>query len=169
MTPSPAIQKFISHWLSLKKDGLVPSIQEFLDRPHPELQPFIALLDVMSEDVVNIRLMGTGIVQLTGRELTKTNVLEIYTPQLRKKVGRACMAMVTKPCGQMTERLVNTASGLVVPATTATLPVLCKSGLGCLAAFTNTRESVATGDTMSVVEDILSTEWIDIGAGVPVN
>jgi hypothetical protein len=111
--------------------------------------------------------MGTGLVQLTGRELTKTNALDIYTPLLRKKAGQACLTMVSRPCGQMTERLVNTASGLIVPASTVTLPVLCKNGQGCLASFTHARESIATTDSISVVREILSTEWIDIGAGVP--
>ena len=167
MNPPASIQSFVSHWLSLKKDGLVPSIQEFLDHPHPETQPFVVLLDVIAVDEIRIRLMGTGLVQLTGRELTKTNALDMYAPSLRKKVGQACLTMVSTPCGQMTERLVNTASGLIVPASTVALPVLCKSGQGCLAAYTSTRESIATGDSMSVAREILSTEWIDIGAGLP--
>lgn len=167
MNPPAALQSFVSHWLSLKKEGLVPSIQEFLDHAHPETQPFVVLLDVISIDQIHIRLMGTGLVQLTGRELTKTNALDMYAPALRKKVGQACLTMVTRPCGQMTERLVTTASGLIMPANTVTLPVLCKGGQGCLASYTNTREPIATGDSMSVVREILSTEWIDIGAGVP--
>jgi hypothetical protein len=67
----------------------------------------------------------------------------------------------------MTERLVNTAGGLMVPATSVALPLLCKSGLGCLVAYTNTRDPVSAGDSMIIVNEIVSSEWIDIGAGVP--
>ena len=153
--------------LALIKKGLVPNLSEFLDPPTLETQPLVVLLDVISIDDVRIRLMGTGLVQLTGRELTKTNALDIYAPESRKKVGQACVTMVKRPCDQMTERLVKTTSGLVVPASTVTLPVLCKSGQGCLAAFTQSRESIAAGNSMSVVREIISSEWIDIGAGFP--
>lgn len=145
----------------------MPSLQDFLGAALPDLQPFVILLDVLSAAEVNIRLMGMGLVHLAGRELTKTNSLDIYAPHLRARVGEACMTMISRPCGQITERMVNTAAGLVVPATSVALPLKTKSGRVCLAAYTNTREPVATGDSMIVVQEILSREWIDIGAGVP--
>jgi len=167
LSSSAAVQKFISHWRFLQNGRIMPDLQDFLGEPLPELQPFVILLDVVSVTEVNIRLMGTGLVQLTGRELTRTNSLDIYAPHLKKSVGVACMTMHTHPCGQISERMVNTASGLVMPATSVALPLTTKKGAGCLAAYTNTREPVATGDSMIVVHDIMSREWIDIGAGTP--
>lgn len=164
---SAAVRKFITHWQSLKTEGLLPRLQDFLAAPHPELQPFVILLDVISAADIHVRLLGTGLVQLTGRELTKTNSLDIYAAHLKKRVGEACVKMITQPCGQITERLINTAGGLLVPATSVALPLATKAGPPCLAAYTNTREPVAAGDSMIVVHDILSSEWIDIGAGVP--
>lgn len=167
MSQSPAIQKFIAHWRSLIKDGLAPSLQDFLGLPNPLFQPFVVLLDVVSSTEVNIRLMGTGVVQLTGQELTKTNSLDMYAPHLRQQAGRNCVAMVKQPCGEMSERLVTKAGGLMTPVSRVALPLVCKTGQGCLVAFIDARESVGEGQSMSVVHEIRSSEWIDIGAGVP--
>jgi hypothetical protein len=162
------VQKFIAHWQSLPKDGLLPPLSAFLSAPHPELQPSVIIIDVRSEQNVPIRLLGTGIVNLIGRELTGTNSLDIYAPHLRARVGRACASMVQRPCGQVTERLICTAGGLMMAATSVALPIGVKGDRwGSLVAYTCTREPVATGDSMTIVHEILATEWIDIGAGIP--
>jgi hypothetical protein len=164
---SAAAQKFFDHWKRLITTGSMPSLHDFLGVPNPELQPNIIILDVLSESDVRIRLMGTGIVQLIGRELTKTNSLDVYADHLRPVVGRACMTMVAQPCGQFTQRLINTAGGLLMPACSIALPLANKTGTGCIAAFTQTTDPVLAGDSMIVIHDIVSTVWIDIGAGVP--
>ncbi len=156
------------HWRSLSKNGEVPTLQEFLSHPIPELQPHVIILDVNSETDIPIRLLGTGLVQLTGRELTKTNALDIYAPHLRKRIGQACMKMISHPCGQISERLMNTAGGVTVSTTGIALPLRNKAGeIKCLAAFNAPREPVAAGDPTIVISDILMAEWVDIGAGVP--
>ncbi|MBL8642523.1 MAG: PAS domain-containing protein [Rhodospirillaceae bacterium] len=165
---SPAIQRFIAHWRSLLKDGLVPTLTEFLNHPLPDLQPYVILLDVVSETEIPVRLLGTGLVQLTGREFTKTNALEIYAPHLRKRVGQTCMTIVRHPCGQITERLMNTAGGVTVATTGIALPLSTKSGaVNCIAAYNAPREPVAAGDSAIVISDIIMSEWVDIGAGLP--
>lgn len=146
----------------------MPTLAAFLNAPHPELQPFVIILDVLSAHHVLVRLTGTGLVQLVGRELTKTNSLDIYAPRLKKRVGASCVAMVAQPCGQVTERLISTSGGLIHAATSVALPIAVKGDhLGSLVAYTNSREPVATGDSMITIHEILATEWIDIGAGVP--
>jgi hypothetical protein len=162
-----ASQKFFDHWKRLISSGVMPSLHDFLGVPNPELQPNVIILDVLSESDVRIRLMGTAIVQLIGRELTKTNSLDVYADHLRPVVGRACMTMVAQPCGQFTRRMVNTAGGLLMPASSVALPLANKSGTGCIAAFTHTNDPVTAGDSMIVIHDIVSSHWIDIGAGVP--
>ncbi|MDX2144060.1 MAG: hypothetical protein SFV19_11940 [Rhodospirillaceae bacterium] len=166
-TAVPA-QKFVAHWKSLPKDGLLPNLSAFLNAPDPELQPFVIILDVLSEHDVRIRLIGTGLVQLVGRELTKTNSLDLYAAHLKKRVGAGCVTMVTQPCGQVTERLISTAGGIIHTATSVALPIAVKGNhLGSLVAYSNSREPVATGDAMITVHEILATEWIDVGAGIP--
>jgi hypothetical protein len=165
---SAAVEKFISYWRSLPRQGLVPDLSTLLNDVQPDLQPFLTVLDVLSPNTVQVRLLGTGLVRLLGRELTKTNSIDIYAPHLRARVGRACTTMVSLPCGQVTERLITTRGGLIMAATSAALPVRVKSDqLGALVAYTATREPVATSDAMTLVNEILATEWVDIGAGVP--
>jgi hypothetical protein len=165
---SPDVQRFIAHWRSLEKVGLVPTLQEFLSHPIPGLQPYVIILDVVSEADLQIRLLGTGLVQLAGREFTKTNALEIYAPHLKKRVGQACMRMVAHPCGQITERLMNTAGGVTIATTGIALPLRGKNGeINSIAAYNAPREPVAAGDPAVVISDISMSEWVDIGAGVP--
>ncbi len=168
ITYLPDVQRFIAHWRSLAKDGLVPTLQEFLLHPVPELQPFVVILDVNSETDIPVRLLGTGLVQMTGREFTKTNALDIYAPHVKKRIGQTCMQMITHPCGQITERLMNTAGGVTVSTTGIALPLRNKAGeIKCLGAFNVPREPVAAGDPAIVISDILMAEWVDIGAGIP--
>ena len=162
-----AAQRFLNHWKSLIVKGLMPSLHDFLGVANPELQPNIIILDVLSAEQVPIRLMGTGLVQTLGRELTKTNSIDIYDSHLKKRVGASCMAMVKQPCGQLTQRMVNTAGGLLVPAFSIALPLSTKTGVGCIAAFTHTSTPFPSDDSIVMVKEISFFEWIDIGAGTP--
>ncbi len=165
---SPEVQRFIAHWRSLHKVGLVPTLQEFLTHALPDLQPYVIILDVVSDSNLHVRLLGTGLVQFAGRELTKTNALDIYAPHLRKRAVQNCTTIITHPCGQVTERLMNTAGGITVATTGIALPLRSKGGeINCIAAYNAPRSPVAAGDPAIIVSDISMSEWIDIGAGVP--
>lgn len=162
-----AIQEFIGHWQSLCKGELVPALADFLETPAPTLQPNVILVDVVADDRLHVRLIGTGLVELIGRELTKTDALDLYAAPLRQRALETCQKMVRQPCGQLSERLTTTARGLIVPATTVALPLRTRTGINCLAGYTAAREAVDVGDSVFSIKEITAAEWIDIGAGVP--
>jgi len=87
---------------------------------------------------------------------------------LKKRIGQACVKMVTQPCGQITERLMNTAGGMMISTTGIALPLRGKDGqIRTLAAYNSPRDPVATSDSGIIVSDIIASEWVDIGAGIP--
>jgi len=162
------VQRFFEHWKALPRTGKLPHVRDYLDRVQATLQPNVLLLDVKGEADIRVRLIGTRLVDLTGHELTKTNALEIYAPELRAEVGRSCVTMVKHPCGQLSKRTVKTSGGMLLAASSIALPLLVDGALlGCLAAFTEMHDPVATDETMTVIQRISHRAWIDIGFGVP--
>ncbi|MCB2106808.1 MAG: PAS domain-containing protein [Rhodobacteraceae bacterium] len=165
---APDVQRFFDHWKSLPRDGKLPRVRDYLDRVKADLQPNVLLLDVVSATEVYVRLIGTRLVDLTGRELTRTNSLDIYAPDLRVEVGRSCVTMVTHPCGQISKRTVKTSGGMLLAASSIALPLGVDGNLlGCLAAFTEMHDPVATDETMTVIQRLTDRHWIDIGYGIP--
>ncbi|MDX2223250.1 MAG: PAS domain-containing protein [Rhodospirillaceae bacterium] len=165
---TPGVRGFFEYWKSLPRTGLLPHVRDYLDHARPDLQPNVLMLDVHSAGEINVRLIGTRLVDLTGRELTRTNALDIYAPELRAEVGKSCVTMVQRPCGQLSKRTVKSSGGMLLAASSIALPVQVDTPiLGCLATFTEMHDPVATDETMIVVQRIGDRRWIDIGAGIP--
>lgn len=165
---TPGIAEFIERWRSLPRVGLVPHVRDYLARVAAHLQPNTLLLDVVSATRLDVRLMGTKLLDTTGQELTKTNVLDIYPENLRADVGRACLTMVTFPCGQLSRRAVRTSGGMMLAGRSIALPVMVDRDVpGCIAAYTELYDAISTDETMVMVQRISDLKWVDIGAGVP--
>jgi hypothetical protein len=162
------VQEFLDHWRALPRDGLVPHLRAYLDRVVAHLQPSVVMLDVVSAARLEVRLFGTRLADLTGEEITKRNVLDIYPPELRTDVGTACVSIVSHPCGQLSKRAIRTSGGMLVAASSIALPLLIdRPVVGCVVAYTELHEPVDTDETMAMVQRITARRWIDIGAGVP--
>jgi len=165
---SPSVAEFLDHWRSLPKVGLIPPVRDFLANVRAHLQPNTVLLDVVSASQLDVRLFGTRLLDLTGQELTKTNALDNYPENLRTDVGRACLTMVTFPCGQLSKRAIRTSGGMLLQGYSIALPVLVDRDIaGCVAAYTELTDAIATDETMVMVQRISDRKWLDIGAGVP--
>lgn len=90
---------FAEHWFSLPRAGVMPSLADFLDRPHPVLQPMVAITDVFSDTEIRYRLVGTALVYGFGRERTGHNILEVTAPALRPELAAWFKRIVEHPCG----------------------------------------------------------------------
>lgn len=165
---SAGVQEFLDHWRSLPRVGLVPHIRDYLDRVVAALQPNVLILDVVSDARLEVRLFGTRLADLTGQEITRTNVLESYPPELRADVGGACLTMVKHPCGQISKRAIRTSGGSLVAASSIALPILVDRQIpGAVVAYTELHETIDLDGLMVMVQRISDRQWIDIGAGIP--
>ncbi|MBM3513819.1 MAG: PAS domain-containing protein [Alphaproteobacteria bacterium] len=165
---SAGAQEFLDHWRSLPRVGLVPHIRDYLDRVAAPLQPNVLILDVVSESRLEVRLFGTRLADLTGQEITRTNVLENYPEELRAEVGLACVTMVKRPCGQVSTRAIRTSGGSLVAGSSIALPILVDRQIpGAVVAYTELRDTIDADGLMIMVQMISNRQWVDIGAGVP--
>jgi hypothetical protein len=165
---SAGVQEFLDHWRSLPRVGLVPHIRDYLDRAVAHLQPNVLLLDVVSASQLEVRLVGTRLVDLTGREITRTNVLENYPKDLRAAVGKACLTIVNHPCGQVSKRAIRTSGGSLVSASSIALPLKIDRAVpGGIVAYTELHAPIDDDGVMMMVQRITDREWVDIGGGIP--
>lgn len=77
----------------------MPRLADFLDRPHPKLQPMVAITDVFSDTEIRYRLVGTELVYGFGRERTGHNILDVTAPALRPRLAQWFMHLIATPCG----------------------------------------------------------------------
>jgi hypothetical protein len=56
----------MDHWASLPKDGLVPLLRGYLDRPNPKFQPHATIVDVFPGQGMQPRLIGTASADVYG-------------------------------------------------------------------------------------------------------
>src|SRR5688572_22590396 len=79
---------FLTHWQALPRQGLVPTLETFLDRPHPGFAPWINILDFVSENEMPVRYFGTRLTDSFG-EITRLNFLDFLNKDVRPLVARA--------------------------------------------------------------------------------
>jgi len=89
---------FVAHWFALPREGPIPTLAAFLDRPVPSFQPRVALAEIISDTDVRYRLVGTELVDGFG-ERTGHNILEIAAPALRPELVAIFRRVVSEPCG----------------------------------------------------------------------
>ena len=73
---SDRCREFLKHWESLRDGKVMPSLQDYLDHPSPDLQPNVMITDFVSRTEIPIRLFGTALVKLVRADPTgRTNEL----------------------------------------------------------------------------------------------
>jgi len=165
---SDAAQSFFTHWRSLAPAGGIPTLSNYLDRASFAHQPMIGMVDVATADQLPIRYFGTGLVAMYNRDLTGTDALAIYAPETRAALGRACLLMVTTPCGRTGRRTLKTAGGVTFDIVTTALPVSRGKGQsGCLVCYFEMRDITGLGDSVASLNEIDNMMWLDLGLGLP--
>ncbi len=130
MPGAAAEHDFVAHWRSLPREGLVPTLSTFLDRPHPRFSPWVFILDVDSADTLTVRLWGTRMADTFG-ELTGLNFIDFLKRDLRPTISRAHSAICALPCGWLTSSRALTTAGREVVGETLSLPLMHKGEPRC--------------------------------------
>jgi len=165
------ILSFYAYWASLPRTNNVPRLSDYLDNAPSALQPFVAIVDVLSPTQTGPRLIGTGFVDLLDRDDTGRPVPTAYSDTVRELVSHAAWTAVTGPAGYLCMRSFRTKAGRPTHADSICLPLFNRPGAPLLivsyAAITKASLKIEHSDQLQSTVDFKVTHWIDIGAGVP--
>lgn len=160
---------FLAHWQSLRVDGNLPSLRDFLSRPNPRIQPHAVIKDVIAPRRLHVRLHGTQLVDMSGADLTGQNLLDFAgTPAFADAYWAYHCAVVSHPVAVTGVKHTVAASGRPVIFEDLSLPVTpFPDGPPCIVGCVGLVEGLDYKDTVFKLQEYTSTAWIDIGWGVP--
>ena len=168
--PEP-VREFFDYWNSLPKQGLVPRLDNYLDRAPPHLQPFVGIADVLSPTDMRMRLFGTGLVDKSGQEPTGKPLHLLYAEHVRGRMQDLVWNAATRPVGYLCIRSVATTGGRLFHNPSICLPIAVPmSAVKAVITYAYQDMSAFTfaqSERLDIVQDLRLTAWIDLGAGVP--
>jgi hypothetical protein len=167
--PNARCQQFLDHWNSLVCDGSIPTLQDFLDKSDPKLQPSVFIVDAFSDTEMALRFFGTALVRLTGIEPKKKNPVSVFSPpKMEKKVAEVSMALLEHPCGTWNIKAGVSANGHELELYTVSLPLSTGSTRPIsIVSFFDCTTELQRNDFLYLVERYVEASWIDIGYGTP--
>ena len=74
-----AHEELFAYWTALRHGGRLPSRRDIRPEGFKRLLPTISLLDVLPGGDYRIRLAGTGLYNVYGREITGRRLAEVYS------------------------------------------------------------------------------------------
>ena len=165
------ISEFYAHWCGLPRDRLVPHLHDYLDTAPAHLQPYVGISDINSPTDIRLRLLGTGIVDLSGRDPTGGPMMVLYAESLRAPMAKMVWQVVTRPTAYICVRSIRTKGGNMVHCPSICLPLHnTPSPVPLVMTYAHVIGAgvgLAPRDKFDMVQDLRVTHWIDIGAGVP--
>ena len=120
-----AAESFFDHWNALpKNDGVLPHLRDYLDHPQPDLQPGVAIVDILADGQMNVRLVGTKRAALFGKDLTKNDPMIAFSSEAQKTASFLAKGTVSQPCGNRGLQTIKTSAGNERQSATMTMPLL---------------------------------------------
>lgn len=169
-TPRDLIE-FFERWASLRKDGAIPLLRDYLDTAPVRLQPNVVIVEVHSSTAMTVRLFGTGLERTSGLYPTAQPLMNLYAEAIRDTASQLVWITVTHPVGYICIRHVRTTGGHMVDCPAIGLPLkLDTAEPHCFITYANldnARQAMARDEGLEAVQDIEFVQWIDIGNGAP--
>ena len=114
--------EFAHYWRSLAPEGAIPRQSDFNPAAIPHLLPGIAIYEMRSENEITCRLMGTGLVENFGQDITDRNVLDIWAEDSREIAAAMMGKMLEKHCGLLARTMGHTESGAAMSSLSVGFP-----------------------------------------------
>lgn len=164
-------RQFAECWHGLPKDGLLPSRNDFDPMEIAKMLPGVCLYEVICSSRIKIRLAGTGVTAIYGREITGGNFLDLWPADLRTTAGRVLRVMLEQPCGLVATLAGRTGSGAEIPNVSVGFPILDRAGQASMLLFHTSNMEIPhlhdPDDDPIVNLELTRRHFVDIGAGRP--
>lgn len=165
----PGFLRFWSGWLALPKKGHVPLIKSYLDNVDPRLQPGVVIMDFVPPAQMEVRLAGTGIVDVFG-EITRATQDDIYQSSIKEQAYTQGVKAASHPCGYTIKRTFKDAIGRQASAFALILPLETTSDRKTVVSyngFPTFGDDAFDDEVIQAIIGFSELTWLDIGAGVP--
>ncbi|MEQ8399214.1 PAS domain-containing protein [Thalassobaculum sp.] len=164
-------RQFAEYWLSLPKTGLVPMRTSFMPEDVPRILPNVVIHELLSPEMIRIRLAGSAVVDDYGQEIAGRNYLDFVEPPRQPKASRAIHVICEQPAGMLVQLKSVTRSGRVMTRESIAFPMRGDNGVASYVYFCSSpareRAHVAPESDQLQVMNVLNRTYIDIGAGLP--
>jgi hypothetical protein len=163
----PRCAAFFEHWKALRHGKLVPTVEDFLDRPSILHAPLVFMVEVSGDSLIP-RLHGTGIVARWDRDLTARKMHDDRDKGYLKELLDNYRAVMAHPCGCYLLNEYSTASGGISRVRVIYLPLASKPGRPPrVVGYSCELDARFSDEPFSDRQGTMEAMWIDIGAGVP--
>ncbi|MBT6961267.1 MAG: PAS domain-containing protein, partial [Rhodospirillaceae bacterium] len=166
---SDRCREFLKHWESLRDGKVMPSLQDYLDHPSPDLQPNVMITDFVSRTEIPIRLFGTALVKLVRADPTGRNFISTFSPPgVSDPFADMAQFLTAQPCGTSNVKTAITANGHDAELDSITLPLATADGSPpCLVGYFQCVTELEPDDFIYQVVGYGESMFVDIGAGIP--
>ncbi|MDX2222137.1 MAG: PAS domain-containing protein [Rhodospirillaceae bacterium] len=161
------LDEFARHWRDRRRGGAaMPTLSDYLDRPHPTLQPWTIIID-LADGSWPVRLCGTGMADMMGSDFTGGDYLTAVRPSERGEIVARDRTCATHPCGLRLNMVARTAEGRLIDNAVLVLPV-SRAGGHSLVRVSAARRTAGWSDPPLAVLGYTAAAWVDVDHGVPV-
>jgi len=164
--PASRTDAFWKLWRSLPRTNGMPTLSEFLSHPNPATQPWTIIVDIVP-DAFPIRLFGTGMVSMIGKDYTGADYLRAVREELRPKMYERDTTCVRVPCGLQHRVQGRTSQGRGIISDICIAPVSRAGGQYSLVRCSSITESMTADDLPLAITKFFEATWVDLGAGIP--
>lgn len=159
----------IGHWLDIRRGAMVPFDEDIDPRELLSCIDYVAIADLSQPARVIIKLAGARVTRRFGRDIHRTDALDLIPPKLRDTAKRSRERFLSVPCGFYHRFIVTRDGAPTVTAESLSLPLRHRFATAPDAAITISRDlGYAAAGWLSPsarVQDYVN-ELVDIGAGV---
>ncbi len=158
---------YLQYWHALERSGSIPPLARLLDKANSQIHPWLNIVDIDSDTMQPIRFAGTHVADYFGKDLTRTNFLDILSPQARPIIVRSHREIAERPCGAYQESICSTLNGKEFKLFALGLPLLRSNDMPCVAWLLEPHDTVDYGEIRILVQRITRWNWVDLGHGMP--
>lgn len=160
------LEEFERHWRARRRAGAaMPTLSDYLDRPHPALQPWTVIID-LAEQCWPVRLCGTAMADMMGSDFTGGDYLTAVRASERAAVVARDRMCASHPCGLRLSMVARTAEGRLIDNAVLVLPVARADGHS-LVRVSAARRTSGWSDPPLAVLGYTAAAWVDVDHGVP--
>lgn len=162
---------FAEYWMALPKIDLIPRRDSFRPEDLPRILPSIVIHELVSSEMIRLRLVGSAVTRDYGQEITGRNYLDFVEAERRPKASRAIHLICEQPAGMLVQLRSVTRNGRVMTRESIAFPLRGDGDAANLVYFCSSpaRERDYSGpesDELQVM-NVMRRTYIDIGAGLP--